>query len=145
MSRHAITDFIDAICPTIACKPLKKAFVLWDMESTAQGTLQLRNWDMGETKHGLLHTATLSFNWESNFQIASVLDKATEESRGEFILTKIEMFVEGDWSALRLWLGSTVSLSIDMEQTSWISCYSHITPGGGGQHLGWNNLQKVTC
>lgn len=51
---------------------------------------------MGEIKHGLLHTATLSFNSESNFQVASVLDKAVEESRGEFIYTKIEMFVEGD-------------------------------------------------
>lgn len=94
VSRHAITDFIGAICAIIAHKPLKKVFVLWDMESTPQGTLQLRNWDMGEIKHGLLHTAILSFKWESNFQIASVLDKAIEESRGEFIHTKIEMFVE---------------------------------------------------
>lgn len=77
------------------------------------------------------YTATLSFNWEINFQIASVLDKATEGSRGQFIHTKIEMFIEGDWSALRLWLGCPVGFSIDeMEQTSWLSCYSHITAVG---------------
>lgn len=37
---------------------------------------------MGEIKHGLLHTATLSFNSESNFQVASVLDKAVRRVQG---------------------------------------------------------------